>query len=343
VDWAGLCHDAGVTAELLDLARGGDGEAFRQLVEPYERELQVHCYRMLGSAHDAEDALQEALLAAWQGLGGFEGRASVRTWLYRIATTRCLNARRSARRRQPTAPPGTSGATPPEPTRLGEVTWLEPYPDLLLEGLADAAPGPEARYEAREAISLAFVTAVQRLPPRQRAVLILRDVLGYAASEAAGILEVTEDSVTSALKRARATLRSELAASDQPAPPPGSAKEKELIERLTLAYEAGDADGIIALFTDDAWLTMPPFPLEYQGRELIGRFLASIAFRDGRTYRLVMTRANSQLAFGAYLNGPPDEAAQANGLLVLTLTGSRIRAMTRFGNSVLPRFGLPPS
>jgi RNA polymerase sigma-70 factor (ECF subfamily) len=340
VDWAGLCHDAGVTAELLDLARGGDGEAFRRLVEPYERELQVHCYRMLGSAHDAEDALQEALLAAWQGLGGFEGRASVRTWLYRIATTRCLNARRSARRRQPTALPG---ATPPEPTRLGEVTWLEPYPDVLLEGLADVAPGPEARYEAREAISLAFITAVQRLPPRQRAVLILRDVLGFAASETAGILEVTEDSVTSALKRARATLRSGLPAGDEPPPPPGSATEKELIERLTVAYEAGDVEGIIALFTDDAWLTMPPAPLEYQGRKLIGRFLATIAFRDGRTYRLVTTRANGQLAFGAYLNGPPEEAAQANGLLVLTLAGGRIRAMTRFMSCVLPRFGLPPS
>jgi RNA polymerase sigma-70 factor (ECF subfamily) len=334
-----------VTAELLDLARAGDGEAFRQLVEPYERELQVHCYRMLGSAHDAEDAMQEALLAAWQGLGGFEGRASVRTWLYRIATTRCLNARRSARRRQPAASrsPGLPGATPPEPTRLGEVTWLEPYPDVLLEELADAAPGPEARYEAREAISLAFITAVQRLPPRQRAVLILRDVLGFAASEAARILEVTEESVTSALKRARATLRSELPAGAPPPPPPGSAREKELIERLTLAYEAGDVDGIIGLFTDDAWLTMPPLPLEYQGRDLIGRFLATIAFRDGRTYRLVATRANGQLAFGAYLNGPPAEAAQANGLLVLALAGSRISAMTRFGGGLLPRFGLPPS
>jgi RNA polymerase sigma-70 factor (TIGR02960 family) len=329
-----------VTVDVLDLARAGDGDAFRQLIEPYERELQVHCYRMLGSAQDAEDAMQEALLAAWQGLSGFEGRASVRTWLYRIVTTRCLNARRSASRRLPVAPPGPR---PPEPTRLGEVTWLEPYPDVLLKGLADAAPGPEARYEAREAISLAFITAVQMLPPRQRAVLILRDVLGFAAGEAARILGSTEESVTSALKRARATLRHGLPAGGQPPPPPGSAGEKELIERLTRAYETGDVDGIIALFTDDAWLTMPPFPLEYQGREVIGRFLAAIAFRDGRTYRLIATRANGQLAFGAYLHGPRAEAAQANGLLVLTLTGSRIRAMTRFGDSVLPRFGLPPS
>ena len=329
-----------MTVDVLDLARAGDGDAFRQLIEPYERELQVHCYRMLGSAQDAEDAMQEALLAAWQGLSGFEGRASVRTWLYRIVTTRCLNARRSASRRLPVASPGPRL---PEPTRLGEVTWLEPYPDVLLEGLADAAPGPEARYEAREAISLAFITAVQMLPPRQRAVLILRDVLGFAAGDAARILGSTEESVTSALKRARAALRHGRPAGAQPPPPPGSAGEKELIERLTRAYETGDVDGIIALFTDDAWLTMPPFPLEYQGREVIGRFLAAIAFRDGRTYRLIATRANGQLAFGAYLHGPRAKAAQANGLLVLTLTGSRIRAMTRFGDSVLPRFGLPPS
>jgi RNA polymerase sigma-70 factor (ECF subfamily) len=235
------------------------------------------------------------------------------------------------------------GPTPPEPTRLGEVTWLEPCPDDLLAGLPDAEPGPEARYEAREAISLAFITAVQRLPPRQRAVLILRDVLGFAASEAAGVLGTTEESVTSALKRARATLRRDDAASPAPPPPvaPESAAEKQLVERLTRAYEAGDVDGIIALFTDDAWLTMPPAPLEYQGRDAIARFLTQIAFRDGRTYRLVPTRANSQLAFGAYLREPG--SPQANSLLVLTLSGDRIQAMTRFTSSVLPRFGLPPT
>jgi RNA polymerase sigma-70 factor (ECF subfamily) len=287
---------------------------------------------------DAEDAMQDALLAAWQGLGGFEGRASVRTWLYRITTTRCLNVRRSARRRQGTMPPGP---TPPEPTRLGEVTWLEPCPDDLLTGLPDVEPGPEARYEAREAISLAFITTVQRLPPRQRAVLILRDVLGFAASEAARVLGTTEESVTSALKRGRATLRHHAAASPEPPPAPDSAAEKQLIERLTRAYEAGDVGGIIALFTDDAWLTMPPAPLEYQGRDPIVRFLTQISFRDGRTYRLVPTRANGQLAFGAYLRDPG--SPQANSLLVLTLSGDRIQAMTRFTSSVLPRFGLPPA
>jgi RNA polymerase sigma-70 factor, ECF subfamily len=330
-----------VTAELIDLARAGDGEAFRQLVGPYQRELQVHCYRMLGSVQDAEDALQDALLAAWQGLGGFQERASIRTWLYRVVTTRCLNARRSARRRRGIS--ALPGPQPPEPTRLGQVTWLEPYPDDLLDGLADAGPGPEARHQAHEAISLAFITAVQLLPPRQRAVLILRDVLGFAASEAAQILGSTEESVTSALKRARATMRNRLPHEAEPPPVPGSASEKELIDRLTHAYETGDVDGIIALFTDDAWLTMPPAPLEYQGRDLIARFLTAISFRDGRTYRLILTRANGQLAFGACLREARPDAAQANSLLVLTLTGSRIQAMTRFEGKVLPRFGLPPS
>jgi RNA polymerase sigma-70 factor, ECF subfamily len=337
----GACEDVAVTAELLDLARAGDGEAFGRLVGPYQRELQVHCYRMLASAQDAEDAMQDALLAAWQGLGGFQERASIRTWLYRVVTTRCLNARRSARHRRGTM--ALPGPQPPRPTRLGEVTWLEPCPDDLLEGLADAGPGPEARYETHEAISLAFITAVQLLPPRQRAVLILRDVLGFAVGEAARILGCTEASVTSALRRARATVRNRLPARAEPPPVPGSASEQQLIDRLTRAYQTGDVDGIIALFSDDAWLTMPPAPLEYQGRDLIARFLAVISFRDGRTYRLVPTRANGQLAFAAYLREARPDAPQANSLLVLTLTGSRIQAMTRFEGRMLPRFGLPPS
>jgi RNA polymerase sigma-70 factor (TIGR02960 family) len=336
-----VCDDVAVTAELIDLARAGDGDAFRELVKPYERELHVHCYRILGSVQDAEDAMQDALLAAWQGLSGFEGRASVRTWLYRVVTTRCLNVRRSASRREGIAVP--PGIQPPEPTRLGEVTWLEPYPDVLLEGLADREPGPAARYEAREAISLAFITTVQRLPPRQRAVLILRDVLGFAASEAAQILGVSEESVTSALKRARATMRSGLPNRCQPPPAPESASEKQLIDRLIRAYETGDVAAIIALFTDDAWLAMPPAPLEYQGRDRIAEFLKAIAFRDGLTYRLVPVRANGQLAFGAYVPAGRPEAAQANGLLVLSLSGGRITAMTRFPGVLLPRFGLPLS
>ena len=331
-----------MSADLTARARAGDADAFRELVGPHRRELQVHCYRILGSAQDAEDALQETLLAAWQGIGGFEGRASIRTWLYQVATSRCLNALRAASRRPPMNWP-LSGLDPPEPTRLGEVSWLEPYPDALLEGLADSAPGPEARYEATEAISLAFVTALQLLPPRQRAVLILRDVLGFRASETAGILDTSEESVTSALKRARAALQRQLPAAQgqDPPPPPDSAAERELIARLTRAYDTGDVDGIIALLADDVQLRMPPVALEYQGREVAARFLTSVALRQRRTYRLVATRANGQPAFGAYVRDPLTGVAHANGLLVLTLAGERISVMTRFDNSVLPRFGLP--
>jgi RNA polymerase sigma-70 factor (ECF subfamily) len=337
-----------MTADLLGRARAGDADAFRDLVGPHRRELQAHCYRMLGSAADAEDALQETLLAAWQGLAGFQGRASVRTWLYRVATSRCLNALRSASRRPPmnSSRPGREppGREPPEPTRLGEVPWLEPFPDLLLEGLPDAAPGPEACVEARESISLAFVTALQLLPPRQRAVLILRDVLGFRASEAADILDCTEESVTSALKRARATLRDRppagLERPDREAPPlPGSAAEIELVERFTRAFEAGDIQDIVALLTEDVWLTMPPLALEYHGRDLAARFLAAV--RQSRGYRVVPTRANGQPAFGVYVRDPQASIAHANGLLVLTLAGDRISVMTHFPASVFPAFGLP--
>jgi RNA polymerase sigma-70 factor (TIGR02960 family) len=332
-----------MTVDLIAQARAGDGEAFLQLTDPHRRELQVHCYRILGSLQDAEDALQDTLLAAWQGLGTFEGRASIRTWLYRVATSRCLNTLRSASRR-PAVDWRVPDVEPLEPTRIGEVVWLEPYPDVLLEGLA-ANPGPEARYEATEAISLAFITALQLLPPRQRAVLILRDVLGFHANEVADMLEASADSVTSALKRARATLQRERRPPTErrPPPPQDSDIERELVDRLTRAYETGDVDGLVALLTDGVWVRMPPVPLEYQGRELAARFNATVTFRQGRTYQLVPTRANGELAFGAYLRDPGGGISHAMGLLVFTLTGDRICAITRFDNSVLPRFGLPRS
>jgi RNA polymerase sigma-70 factor (TIGR02960 family) len=331
-----------VAADLLTRAQAGDGDAFAQLVDPYRRELQVYCYRFLGSAQDAEDAVQETLLSAWQGLAGFEGRASVRTWLYRVATSRCVDALRAARRRPPvTAPP--AGLEPPAPTRLGELLWLEPYPDVLLEGLADTAPGPAARYETMESVSLAFVTALQLLPPRQRAAVILRDVLGFHASEAAGILDTSEESVTSALKRARAALerRQRSSGPPEPAPRPGSAVEKELVDRLTRAFEAADVDSIVALLAEDVWLTMPPLPLEYQGRELAARFLTATALRPGWTARLIPTRANGQPAFGFYARDPETGTFYTVGLMVLTLSGAHISAMTRFDPRILPRFGLP--
>ena len=331
-----------MSTELVSRAVAGDGDAFRELTEPYRRELLVHCYRMLGSFQDAEDALQDTLLAAWQGLGGFQGRASIRTWLYRIATNRCLNARRAASRR-PAKEWDMPKVEPPEPTRLGEVAWLEPFPDALLEGGIDVPLGPEARYEQTEAISLAFVTALQVLPPRQLAVLILRDVLGFPTSEVADMLETTVESVTSALKRARATLQRYRppTADRDPAPAPGSPAEEATVARFVRAYEAGDVDALVALLTDDVFVSMPPIPLEYQGRDVVAGLFASI-FGSGRRVDLVPTRANGQPAFGAYLRAPSGIRHGA-GLFVLTLTGDRICAFTRFDNSVLPWFGLPRS
>jgi len=302
----------------------------------------VHCYRMLGSVQDAEDVLQDTLLAAWQGFGGFEGRASLRTWLYRIATNRCLNARRSASRR-PAKQWDIPHVDPPEPTRLGEVVWLEPYPDTLLEGAITVPPGPEARYEQAESMSLAFVTALQVLPPRQVAVLILRDVLGFRASEVAGMLDSTVESVNSALKRARASLqgRRPPAAGSEPPPAPGSPAEDAIVARFVSAYESADLGALVALLTGDVFVSMPPMPLEYQGQDVVARFCASL-FGGGRRFDLVPTRANGQPAFGAYLRSL-DGVSHGTGLIVLTLTGGRICAMTRFENSVLPWFGLPRS
>ena len=328
-----------MTSALLARARAGDGEAFRQLVEPHRRELQVHCYRVLGSLADAEDLLQETLLAAWQGLNGFEERASLRSWLYRIATNRCLNWLRSAHRRPP-AEAARLPVEPPGPTRLGEVSWLEPYPDALLEGLPEAEPGPEARFESREAISLAFVTALQLLPPRQRVILILRDVLGFRAAEVAGMLGTTVESVTSALKRARATLVHDQPGREPP-PPANSAAERRLVGKLVDAFEHGDVEGIVSLMTEDAWLRMPPVAFEYQGRELAGRFFATVAFREARRYRFVPSRANGQPAFGVYLQDPAEAIAHIFGLFVITLAGDKVSAITRFDNSVITRFGLP--
>jgi RNA polymerase sigma-70 factor (TIGR02960 family) len=327
-----------VTPDLIARAQAGDDAAFDTLVDPHRRELHVHCYRMLGSVQDAEDVLQETLLAAWRGIRGFEQRSSVRTWLYRIATSRCLNAlRASSRRPQMTSarPPGE----PPEPTRLGEVLWLEPYPDDLLDGLGGAVD-PAARFDRRESMSLAFMTALQLLPPRQRAVLVLRDVLAFRTGEVAAMLGTTEDAVSSALKRARAALRP-LWEGREPPPPPGSPAERALLDRLTCAYEAGDIDAVVALLTDDVWLTMPPVPLEYQGKDLAATFLRTVIFRDGRRYHLVPTRANGQPAFGGYVRDPHAGVLHATGLLVLTLSGGRIAGMTRFESGVLARFGLP--
>lgn len=329
-----------MTSELIARAKVGDQDAFAELISPYRKELQLHCYRILGSAHDGEDALQEALLAAWQGLGAFEGRASVRTWLYRVATSHCLDALRAQRRRSQLADTPMPHQHLPEPTRHTDVAWLEPYPDLFLEGIADSAPGPEARYETREAVSLAFVTALQLLPPRQRAVLILRDVLGFRAREVAQMLESSEESVTSALKRARATLQSQGATKREPPPAPNSDTEREIVERFVRAFEGHDVGAIVALLTEDVLVTMPPLPVEYQGHVDAGRFLQAVFVWQGPPPRLVATRANGQPAFGIYVRDPRAAVMHAVGLLVLSLSGDSICGMTRFDTSVLGHFGL---
>jgi RNA polymerase sigma-70 factor (TIGR02960 family) len=330
-------QDARVTEQTLASARGGDETAFRELTDPYRRELQLHIYRIVGSAQDAEDLLQETLLAAWRGLAQFEERASIRAWLYRIATNRALDVLRASRRR-----PESRLTEMPEPTRYGEPIWLQPYPDVLLEGIPDHAPGPEARYEAKEAIALAFIVGLQHLPPQQRAVLVLRDVLGFRAAEVAETLDTTEASVNSLLRRARAAFESRLPASGRDrAPLPNSKLERDVVGRFAEALERGDSDAVVALLTDDAWLTMPPEPYEYQGRSTIGAFLSNRTVRRGSP-RLVPTRANGQPAFGCYFPSPQTEIARPSAMLVLTLEGDRISAITWFGDSsVFPHFGLP--
>ena len=328
-----------VPRDLMSRARAGDGEAFRELTEPYRRELQVHCYRMLGSYQDAEDALQETLLAAWQGFAAFEERSSLRTWMYRIATHRCLDARRLASRR-PAKEWDVPGVEPPEPTGF---VWLETYPDLLLASVTDVPLGPEARYERTESISLAFVTALQVLPPRQVAVLVLRDVLGFHADEVADMLDATLDSVNSAVKRARATLQDRLSSDFEQESPPGqgSAAENAVVAKFTQAWESADLEMLVGLLTDDVFISMPPMHFEYEGRDVVARFCANL-FNVGRRYDLVPTRANGQPAFGVYLRVPTD-VGHGVGLYVLTLSGDRISAMTRFETTVLPAFGLPRS
>ncbi len=306
---------------------------FAELADGHRAELLLHCYRILGSVQDAEDLVQETLTAAWRSLDRFEGRASLRTWLYRIATNRCLNAVRDRGRRPQQVPPPEGTPEPPAPTRLADPVWLEPYPDVLLEGI-----------ETREAIGLAYITALQRLPPRQRAVLVLREVLGYRASEVAAMLDVTEVSVNRALHRARRTIEQTATPRGRDlAPAPASPEARALVERFVTAFEAGDVATVIALLSEDAILTMPPAPLVYQGRDAIGRFLSTVP-AAGRLdqFKLVATRANGQPAFGCYLRDPHTEIAHAYGLMVLTLAGGRLTAITGFADtSVFRPFGLP--
>ncbi|MDN5858313.1 MAG: RNA polymerase subunit sigma-70 [Pseudonocardia sp.] len=303
----------------LELARAGDERAFRDLIAPHRHELLAHCYRLLGSFTDAEDVLQETLLAAWRGLGGYQGRAALRTWLYRIATHRCLNARRDARRR-PVEP--VPSFTPPEPTRRGEVTWLQPWPDA----------GPEGHHESVAAVELAFVAGLAHLPPRQAAALVLRDVLDFSSAEVAGLLDTTATVVKGLVQRARAGVA-------RLPERPAVAAEQELAARFAAAYVAGDVEGVIALLTDDSWLAMPPAPHEYHGRVAIAGFLtASFGSRDRRVEFVATTVGGGCPAFGSYGGG------EAAALIVPTCTSKGIAAITRFHlPGLFPTFGLPLS
>lgn len=309
---------------------------FTQRLEPFRGELQLHCYRILGSLQDAEDQVQETLLAAWRAQRTFEERSSLRTWLYRIATNRCLNALRDRGRR-----PQELTMDLPEPTRRGEPVHLQPLPDAWLQGVPDAAPGPDARYELRESVGLAFLMALHLLPPQQRAALVLRDVLGFRATEVAAMLDTTEASAKSALQRARATV-AQRAPSGEHAAAARSAPEAELVARFAAAVERGDTDGVVSLLTDDAWLTMPPAPHEYQGHAAIAAFLADRQERRGVPLVVRATRANGQPALGCYVPDAAASVARPYGMLVLTPAPGAFSAITFFMDAtVLPFFGLP--
>jgi RNA polymerase sigma-70 factor (ECF subfamily) len=344
---------------LLEAARRGDEGAYGRLVEPHRAELHAHCYRMLGSLHDAEDALQEALLRAWRGLGRFEGRSSARTWLYRIATNSCLDlaARRARARALPIerAPAAGAGEGPGEP--LAEALFIEPYPDERL-GLADGLAAPEARYERRESVELAFIACLQHLPPAQRAVLILREVLGFSAREAAQALSTSVASVNSALQRARRSVGERLPQPSQQATlrALGDAGLRKVVERYMHAMEHGDVDAVVDLLTEDATWSMPPLEAWYGGRDDIAAFLTDHALRV--RWRHARARANGQAAVGCYAWDATRGRYVGSVLDVLTLRGPRIAAVTAFGtaevfrglvagdtalapSSLFRRFGLP--
>jgi RNA polymerase sigma-70 factor, ECF subfamily len=329
---------------LLQAARAGDEDAFAALAEPHRRALHAHCYRMLGSVHDAEDALQETMLRAWRGLASFQGRSSLRSWLYAIATNACL---RAIERRPKRVLPIDYGPAADPHDGLGEPliesVWVEPYPDERL-GLDDGLAGPEARYEQRESVELAFIAALQHLPARQRAVLILRDVLGYSAREVAQTLETTPTGVDSALQRAHKAVDERLPERSQQAmlgslDDPG---QRKIVDRFVDAWERADVAAVVAMLAADGAMTMPPVPTWYRGREAVTVFLESVVFTSEDRWRLVPARANGQLAFGKYLRDDERETFAPHSISVLTLGPEGIAEITTFLDpELLPSFGLP--
>jgi RNA polymerase sigma-70 factor, ECF subfamily len=333
---AAVRRGASMTDALLTRARAGDAAAFTELVEGHRAELRLHCYRLLGALPAAEDALLATRAAAGRALPGYDGRLPVRAWLHGIATGCCLAALRAA---PPHPAPPAPPFRPPRPTLTGEPEWFGPFPDTLLAGLPAATPGPDARYSAVEGLELAFVAGLQQLPPRRRAAFVLRDVLGLALADVAAMLAGPPAAVLEDVRRARATIDDrDPAALHAPAP----SDERQLARRLARAFAADDADGVVALLTEDAWLTVQPSRLAYQGGPAIASFLrVSAAFRGRRRFRLLPTRANRQPAFGLVVVDPAGAPPQPSGLVVLTVHGRRISALTRFLDPTLVElFGL---
>jgi RNA polymerase sigma-70 factor, ECF subfamily len=330
--------------QLLEAARAGDEQAFALLLEPYQAQLRTHCYRMLGSLHDAEDALQETLLRAWSGLVRFEGRSSLLSWLYRIATNASLRMIEKRPKRVlpvdygPAADPHVAFGEP-----LTESVWLEPYPDTQL-GVDASMLGPDARYEQRESIELAFAAAFQHLPARQRAVLILRDVLGFSARETAEALEMTPVSVDSALQRAHKAIEERVPAQTQQATlrALGDSELRQTVNRFADAWERNDVDAVVAMLADDARMTMPPWPSWYAGRDAVATFLRSWPLSLQKRWHLLRTSANGQPAVAGYLWNEQANAFRPETIIVLTFQAARIEQITAFRSPQLfPRFGLP--
>ena len=337
--------DSNVTSRIA-AARAGDSNEFSDLTEPYRHELEVHCYRMLGSLQEAEDLVQETLLRAWRRLETFEGRASLRAWLYKIATNACLDAleKRPRRTLPPRSQPPTEPSQPPAPP-VTEPIWLEPFPDDLLD---DVEPTPEARYATHESITLAFLTALQLLPPRQRAVLLMRDVLDWSASEVAALLDMTVSAVNSALHRARVTLSKNYVSPERPASLKlADPATRLLLDRYVETWENADVPGLLALLREDVTSSMPPSPTWYVGRATIGAVAEGMIFAgEGRgRFRLRLTRANGQPAFGFYRRDEAENIYRAESIQVVSLADAEtlIQTLTSFFNARLfARFGLPP-
>jgi RNA polymerase sigma-70 factor (ECF subfamily) len=328
----------------LQAARSGDREAFERLTEPYRHELQVHCYRMLGSLMDAEDVVQDTLLKAWRKLNTYQARAPLRAWLYRIATNTCLDALSEARRR------GLPAEFFPEAGRAAEALppvtepiWIEPFPDACL---APTPYSPEARYEAREAITLAFVAALQSLPPRQRAVLILRDVLGWGIAEVAALLAISPAAVHSALYRARRALERSQHGKDLARLPaaPSDLEQEQLLARYLQAWEAADVDGLVQLLKEDASFSMPPLPFWCRGRPAIRDFVERYVLdgEAGGRWKLLPIRASGQPAFGWFRREPGQDSYTAFAIQVIDIRAGQVADVTTFGFPMLfPFFGLP--